>query len=516
MIRGSRGVWMRLASLALASLAVVACNDDGGGGDSPNTMAGAGAAGGTGGSAGAGESGMNGASGMGTVGGMTGGGSGAGGMTGGSSGTTGGSSGTTGGSSGESGVGGSGGTTPIEGCPVIVSDADCDESKAPFVFIHGTYGSGDNIGNIAQLFGSNGFCQDRFIAVDYNSLGGNPMAELTQVVDKLIADTGHEQVVLAGHSQGTSHCRTFLNDPANAAKVSHYINYSGTGAVPEAVNVLSVSSEMDIGNTPLHASGADEMVTYTTADHFTLAASKEAFVDTWKYLYGSDPMYTDVQCGDEMVTLAGIAETFAENIRITAGEIRVHELGDDPRERGEPVLVISSANNGVIPPFQLKRDVAYEFESLDGDGVLIGHMYFAPFKRSNYLLRFLAPSDNPLVSILSTDNIDRNAAHVGMVFRYTGGAFRKDLGHSLKINGNEVLSDENAGPATTTVGLFLYDDDLNMMTSLGAPFTAPFLVGSDVFVAAEPAAMMEIDWNGYVMHVPNMPSDKGLVSIMLP
>jgi hypothetical protein len=217
-----------------------------------------------------------------------------------------------------------------------------------------------------------------------------------------------------------------------------------------------------------------------------------------------------------MVTLAGIAETFAENIRITAGEIRIHELGDDPRERGEPVLVVNSANNGVIAPFQLKRGVAYEFESLGDGGVLIGHMYFAPFKRSNYLLRFLAPSENPLVSILSTDNIDRNANHVGMVFRYPGGAFRKDLGHSLKINGAEVLSDANAGPATTTVGLFLYDDDLNMMSSLGAPFTAPFLVGSDVFVAAAPPAFMELDWNGFTMQVPNMPSDKGLVSVMLP
>jgi hypothetical protein len=66
------------------------------------------------------------------------------------------------------------------------------------------------------------------------------------------------------------------------------------------------------------------------------------------------------------------------------------------------------------------------------------------------------------------------------------------------------------------VGLFLYDDDLNMMSSLGAPFTAPFLVGSDVFVAATPPAFMEIAWNGYLMQVPNMPSDKGLTSIMLP
>ena len=74
---------------------------------------------------------------------------------------------------------------------------------------------------------------------------------------------------------------------------------------------------------------------------------------------------------------------------------------------------------------------------------------------------------------------------------------------------------DNASLATTTVGLFLYDNDMNMMSELGATFTAPFLAGSDVFVDASEPAFMEIEWNGEVMRVPNQPSDKGLVSIML-
>jgi pimeloyl-ACP methyl ester carboxylesterase len=400
-------------------------------------------------------------------------------------------------------------------CDVVVSDADCDESKAPFVFVHGTYGSGDNIANIALLFGSNGYCQDRFVAVDYNSLGDSPQAALTAEIDRLIEETGHDQVVLAGHSQGTGHCRTYLNDAASAAKVSHYINFSGMGAIPNDVKTLSVSSLADIGNTTQHATGAEEEVTYDTADHFTLAASKEAFVDVWEYLYGQAPTYTEVQCGDEMVTLAGLAETFAENVPVTGGEIRVHELGDDPRERGEPVLTLVADEQGAIAPFQLERNVAYEFESYDEEGSLVGHQYFPPFRRSNHLLRFLAPSETIFISLLSTDNIDRSPNHVGMVFRFIGGAFRQDVGHSLKIDGNEVLSADNASLATTTVGLFLYDDNLNMMSELGAAFSAPFLIGSDVYVDATEPAFMEIEWNGERMRVPNHPSDKGLVSVML-
>jgi hypothetical protein len=308
---------------------------------------------------------------------------------------------------------------------------------------------------------------------------------------------------------------TFLADAENAAKVSHYINFSGGGTVPNDVKTLSISSLVDLGNTPHHAVGAEEEITYDTADHFTLAASAEAFADVWEYLYGEAPEYTEIQCGDAMVTLAGLAETFAENVRITGGEIRVHVLDSEPRERGEPVMTLIANEEGVIAPFQLERGVAYEFESYDAAGALVGHQYFAPFRRSNLLLRFLAPPQSFLVAALSTDMVVRSPNHVGMVLRYIGGAFRQDLGHSLKINGEEVLSADNASLATTTVGLFLYDNDMNMMSELGATFTAPFLAGSDVFVDASEPAFMEIEWNGEVMRVPNQPSDKGLVSIML-
>jgi hypothetical protein len=31
-----------------------------------------------------------------------------------------------------------------------------------------------------MLFGSNGYCQDRFVAVEYNSLGGSPDQQLQE------------------------------------------------------------------------------------------------------------------------------------------------------------------------------------------------------------------------------------------------------------------------------------------------------------------------------------------------
>lgn len=82
-------------------------------------------------------------------------------------------------------------------CPVVVADADCDKSQRPFVFVHGTFGSGDNFAHVAALLGSNGFCQDRIVAVEYNSLGDQPGSNgaIDAAIDKVLAaNPGFTQV----------------------------------------------------------------------------------------------------------------------------------------------------------------------------------------------------------------------------------------------------------------------------------------------------------------------------------
>src|SRR5260221_1717911 len=110
------------------------------------------------------------------------------------------------GSTAESGAGGE--------CPVVVADKDCDKTQRPFVFVHGTYGSGDNFAHVAALLTSNGFCPERIVAVEYNSLGEQPGTDcaaggtpkgcgnIDTVVDRVLKETGFSQVDIAGHSQG--------------------------------------------------------------------------------------------------------------------------------------------------------------------------------------------------------------------------------------------------------------------------------------------------------------------------
>jgi len=371
-----------------------------------------------------------------------------------------------------------------------------------------------------MLFGSNGYCQDRFLAVDYNSLGANPIDRLDALIDKVLDETGGDKVELAGHSQGTMHCGTYMNDPVRAAKVAHYINYSGMTA-PAAIPTLSISSNNDLWGGPIHPSGPNvTQITLDEEDHFANAASVNAFIETWEYLYGEAPQYTTIQCGEDPVTVEGIAETFGDNVPVANSTMEIYELGDSPRERGEPVITLTADAEGRIGPIQLKRNVPYEFKAFDTAGRLVGYVYFAPFKRSNRLARFLKPSDKWWISLFTTARIVRRPNQVAVIGRYLGGAFRADLDNSLKIDGNETLTDENAGRSDSVVGLFMYDGNTNGESELGSLFTAPFIVGTDVFMDASTPAWIELKWNDptngsgtTTMRVPNWPSSEALILV---
>jgi len=419
---------------------------------------------------------------------------------------------------------GSGETKPstsnaVTNCPVVVNDADCDKSQRPIVFIHGTFGSGDNIGNVAALFGSNGFCQDRFLAVEYNSLGGDPLAQLDAIIDQTLAATGLDKVDLMGHSQGTRHAYTYLSDPAHAAKVAHYVHLAGgpQAAPPGGVPTLSISSMSDTIATAVGVTGAEKTVVLQDQDHFAVAASTPTFVAIYNYLRGKDPQYTEVQCGEDPVTIVGISETFGDNTP-APGRVEIYELGTAPRDRGAPVATVTIGADGVVGPWMAKRLQAYELKGFDATGKQIGHSYFSPFKRSNRLLRLLVPSSGLTKAV--TDAIVVDDRHTAITARYIAGAFRKDLGDSLTVDGVEVLNDQIAVASTSTVGLFLFDANLNQQTdggSLAAYASTPFVKGTDVFMQASTPAFVQLKLNGkLLLQIPNWPSaSEGPSLIML-
>jgi len=411
---------------------------------------------------------------------------------------------------------------PALECDSVVADQDCDRTLRPIVFVHGTFGSATEISNTAALFGSNGYCQERFVAVEYNSLGGSPEAQLEALVDEVLAATGFEQVDLAAHSQGTRHACTYLSDPARKAKVAHYLNISG-GCDGAGVPTLSLSSTNDSGGMARHSSGDHvEQVTLEQEDHVALSGSKAAFSAMYEYLIGEPPAHTRVLCGQDPVVLDGKSVTFGDNEPVANSTIEVFAIDelDAPRERGEPDMIVPTDAAGHFR-VELARGVRYEFRIIAADGTLLGYGYQAPFKRSNYLARFLSSSMNPLVASASVDRVTRGPGYSGLIGRYVAGAFRKDWGNSLKIDGVEVLSDQNAPRSASVVGLFMFDANGNAQSDFGAAFSGSFLMGTDVFIDAGAPRWIDLAWtneegNSTRLAIPNWPSSENLVSVNLP
>jgi pimeloyl-ACP methyl ester carboxylesterase len=494
----------------------------------------------------------------------------------------------------EAGTVGTGPLAPAA-CPVVVKASDCDRNQRPILFVHGTYSSGTDIEHMAALLGSNGFCQDQIAAIDYDSVAlssgftgggvdhpaedctapntpvgcGRIDAAINALLQKFPKFT---QVDLAGHSQGTFHCGTYL--AKHADKVAHYINFSGIPSVGD-VQTLSLSSQRDLGGSPHHATGTSvcafaqladggteavvpeggvapaadagadggpgcNVVQYTLIhqDHFAVAASKDSFVQVYKYLTGKDPKYTDIQCGEDPVTVEGVAETFADNVPI-GGKLEVREVGSKPRDTSTPVMTVTGdATTGHFGPLQLKRNVQYVFTGYDASGKLVGWQYFTPFKRDNRLIRLLSPAYNMdgspvggLVAGQSTDHAVRSPTTVVVVARWAQGGLRQDLGASLKVNGAEVLTSDNAGlgaamnPALQggIAAMFLEDANKNAKSDLGLPYSTTFIAFTDSFINAAQPGFVDMTFTAgsedpQTVDVPvaldNYPSSQGLVSIM--
>jgi hypothetical protein len=506
------------------------------------------------------------------------------------------------------------------GCTNIVPEESCDTTRRPIVFVHGTYGSGDNFENVASLLTSNGYCADHIVAVDYNSLGDQPGADCTgpntpqgcgkidavvnAVLAKFTDDAGvplFTQVDLAGHSQGTEHCGVYLGTGgvgAHADKVAHYLNFSGipnVGSVP----TLSLSSQHDLDLCPHHATGtsicafaetadggttpiapvtqlsgtgtvgcsvaadggtaggetgdagADDggspctltQYTFVNQDHFAVAASKGTFIQVYKFLNnGQEPQYTDVQCGDDPVTIEGLGESFADNIPVV-GKIEVRKV-TTPRALGPPdqTIMPDTASQTALTPAghftaTISRNAYYEFAGYDADGNLLGYQYFTPFKRTNRLVRLLAPAsatDGGIlgagITAMTTGAATKTSKASTVIARWYGGAFRTDLGASLQVNGSETLSAQAAGAPTTsgnliggTVGLFLENHSGTTMSNLGLVTSAPFIAFTDVYIQATTPAFIpmtftagseDLDRVSVPVVLSNWPSSQVLLSVI--
>jgi pimeloyl-ACP methyl ester carboxylesterase len=449
------------------------------------------------------------------------------------------------------------------GCERLVNDRDCDKSKRPIVFVHGTVANGDSFAHPALILASNGYCPDWIRAVEYHSLvapadagasdagapsmdggasdagvadaggdGGRPPAFMldrveayrraSMDIDRVIAElreaTGFEKVDLAGHSQGSGHGSTYAG--MNPDKIEHYVHLAGSmlAADPGGVPTLCVSST---GDRPVTC-GTTANVTFddTELDHSGVASSTEAALEIYKFLNGGEePTYDEVQCGSP-ITLEGRAPTFADNTFLVGAKVEIFVLGDSPRERGEPEASFTLTSNGNFGPFEAKPGVYYEFKLTPPPGDTtrrVAHAYKPPFKRSDRLLRFNFETKDPVASATSAQ-VNRHDSFAVVIPRTLQKAFLYPR-DSLKVNGTEVLTrattwNEAMGRPTTTVAYYLYDKSLtapsygpgDMMSTGESIVSGAFVNSADMFISAAESEWITIEFNGQTMKVPNWPS----------
>lgn len=456
---------------------------------------------------------------------------------------------------GRAGIGGTGGKAGAAGaagasgaaspCAVMVNDADCDKTKRPIVFIHGTVGSGDNFATPAQLFASNGYCPDRMKAIEYNSLlsmkaltenpwlavavllgntaaGGlesydDAVGNLNALIDELSKLSPDGKVDLMGHSQGAIWGNKYTRE--NPTKIAHYIHLAG-GALtedPNGVPTLCLSSQGDTTAGPVTCT-TTKNVTFEDdhLDHFAVAASNKSFVEMYKFLNDDkEPKYAEVQCGDP-ITIEGRAVTFGDSQIVAGAKIEVYELGSDPRQRGNAVATWTVPADGFVGPWKAKRGVTYEYKLTPpaGDSRPVRYSYMVAPIRSDRLVRFLFQSTDESVNT-TTSQVNLSDDHAVFVARYKKGAFFADR-DNLEVDGFKALNSDNANSTTVTVGLYLFDAAPgNQKSDGGSIFSGSFVNSSDVYMQSKTPAFIEVKFNNQVLKVPNWPSKTHGMSLLL-
>ena len=130
----------------------------------------------------------------------------------------------------------------------------------------------------------------------------------------------------------------------------------------------------------------------------------------------------------------------------------------------------------------------------------------------------------------TSDTIVRGKGHTVMAARYLGGVFRADWGNSLTIDGDEVLTSDNAGKSSNVTGLFMFDSNDNQKSDLGKVYNLSFLWHTDVYIDSSTPRWLDIRWKNEEGHtaelkVPNWDSgpsasgnefDRALPALYLP
>lgn len=403
----------------------------------------------------------------------------------------------------------------------------------PIVFVHGGAGSGAQFQSQAMRFTSNGYPPHYIAAHEYDSstasFGGHAerYARLDQLIDKLLKETGADQIDLIGHSLGTAEMIGYLeSSPERAAKVAHYVNIDGRTLdhLPGGVPTLALWAE--IGGSPERSITGAKNVTIPGQAHIEVATSKEAFIEMYRFFNNKDPVTAEIvpETGSH-IQLAGKALHFPQNTAAENTTLEIYEVNEKNglRLKDEPDAVYTIGSDGDWGPFAAKTGSSYEFV-LIREGIGNQHFYFEPFIRSDYMIRLLTSPPSGGIS----DQIDRSDSHSSIMIQRNMEFFGEGENQDeLKINGVNIVNGHNSPISKRISAYFVFDEHSDKQNHLNEPIkffhSLPFMTGVDFYMpaASPPNETISIELlsrksNGkkQVINVPNWASSDSVISVL--
>lgn len=366
-----------------------------------------------------------------------------------------------------------------------------DGDVRPMVFVHGFMGSGQQFETQALRFASNGYPDELIHVFEHDSLAwpdsrDQVWARLDTLVDDLRATSGHDQVVLLGHSQGTGVVQGYLNsDPARAARVAAYVNLDGAtaDALPGGVRTLAVWGE---GSPDRQVAGATN-VQFADQGHTEVVNSVDTFVAIHQFLLGEPPEHAEVvREGGGTVTISGRAIRFPENLGAAGADLTVYELDAATGARvGAPVASVALPDSGEFGPLTVRSDRFHEFAITRAGEPTTHHVHLQPFVRSSRWVRILTSEPDGLANTFW-----ESSSHAQNLVVMRNEEWWGDQGAGsdrLAINGQEVLTPASSPRQNRTIGIFVHDAGVDRRTDLDAdvpPTGLPFLIGVDLVIPA--------------------------------
>jgi len=402
--------------------------------------------------------------------------------------------------------------------PALSAQVTCDSAYHPIVFVHGFLASGDTWANFAQAFRAAGYCPDRLIAYDWNTLNqqADHIARLDAVIDSTRTRTGAGQVNLVGHSAGGGVGYAYLSDPARAAKVARYIHIGSMNqkqpAGPQGdVPTLNLWSDGDRIVPGKDIPGAINAM-LPGLDHYQIATSAASFETVFRFLNDAPPPAREPAPTDR-VRIGGRALFFGENKPAAGAALELYYLDPRSGERsGGAIALLNADTQGYWSVPGVQAGVPIELVLRADAQARPVHYFREGFLQSHDLVYLRAlPGPGSLVSLMLAGLPVSSGQAVVNVF--ASGQAVVSGRDSLLVNGVLLSTEQHAAPEKTAISFFLYDGNNNRrsdLTPVGMFGKFPFLSGVDVFIDPDDTAPLDIQLNGRRQVVRKIRSSEGV------